>query len=50
MEHVKVKNLANGYYKLTPDKGYVLTDGHNTFTSAVTKTLDGWSAIEIENT
>lgn len=45
MEHIKVKKLANGYYKLTPEKGYLLTDGHNTFTQATTKTLDGWSAV-----
>jgi hypothetical protein len=45
MEHIIVKKLANGYYKLTPQKSYLLTDNHNIFTSAVTKTLDGWSAI-----
>lgn len=47
MEHIIVKDLHNGYYKLTPEKGYILTDGHNTFTSATTKTVDGWSAIKI---
>ena len=47
MEHIKVKKLANGYYKLTPEKGYLLFDGHNTFTSATTKTLDGWSAVRV---
>ena len=47
MEHINVKKLANGYYKLTPEKGYLLTDGHYIFTSAVTKTLDGWSAVKI---
>jgi hypothetical protein len=47
MEHIIVKKLANGYYKLTPEKGYLLTDSHNTFTSATTKTLDGWSAVKI---
>lgn len=45
MEYINVKTLANGYYKLTPEKGYLLTDGHNTFISATTKTLDGWSAV-----
>ena len=47
MEHITVKKLANGYYKLTPEKGYLLTDGHNTFTSAVTKALDEWSVVKI---
>ena len=47
MEHIIVKKLANGYYKLTPKKGYLLYDGHNTFTQATTKTLDGWSAVKI---
>ena len=46
MEHITVKTLANGYYKLTPERGYLLTDGHNTFTSAVTKILNGWRAIK----
>ena len=47
MEHINVKKLANGYYKLIPEKGYLLFDGHNTFTQATTKTLDGWSAVKI---
>lgn len=47
MEHIIVKKLANGYYKLIPEKGYLLFDGHNTFTQATTKTLDGWSAVRV---
>lgn len=47
MEHIIVKDLHNGYYKLTPEKGYILTDGHNTFTSAVVKSTAGWSAVKI---
>lgn len=47
MEHIIVKKLANGYSKLTPEKGYILFDGHNTFTSAVVKDISGWSAIKI---
>lgn len=47
MEHIIVKDLHNGYYKLTPEKGYILTDGHNTFTSAIVKDTSGWKAIKI---
>jgi hypothetical protein len=47
MEHINVKKLANGYYKLAPEKGYLLFDGHNTFTQATTKTFEGWSAVKI---
>lgn len=47
MEHIKIIDLKNGYFKLIPEKGYILTDGHNTFTSAVVKSTAGWSAIKI---
>lgn len=47
MEHIIVKNLHNGYYKLIPEKGYLLTDGHNTFTSAIVKNITSWSTIKI---
>ena len=46
LEHITQTQLASGLLRLTPDKGYLLTDGHNTFTSATTKMLDGWSAVK----
>lgn len=46
IKHVIVKKLATGYYKLTPKQGYLITDGHNTFTYVISKYVDGWFAVQ----
>lgn len=42
MEHIKVKDLKNGFFKLTPDKGYLLynTVTMQTYSEAVVKEKD----------
>jgi hypothetical protein len=40
------KEVSKWLLQVDPsEKGYLLTDGHNTFTQATIKTLDGWSAV-----
>lgn len=47
MEHIKVTDIGNDYYHLTPDEGYTLYNIRtNTYHSdAETKNLSEWKAV-----
>ena len=50
MQHITVKEFGNGFFKLTPEKGYKLrligyTD--HLFSEAITKNIESFEAIEV---
>lgn len=49
MEHITVIDMPNGYKKLTPDQGYILKFMDNTYSEAIVKNTNGWSAVLINN-
>ena len=48
MEHATIKEIANGYFKIIPDKGYILLNkvSNTVYTEAVTKNIDEFEAIQ----
>lgn len=48
MEHIKTEELQDGFYKLTPDEGYILynTVTQRTYSEAITKTPNQFVAIK----
>ena len=46
MEHVNVTLRKDGFYKLTPDAGYVLSNGREERSQVITKKVDEWWAVE----
>lgn len=51
MEHINIKDLENGYFKLTPDEGYTLYNirTRQTYSEAVVKEKDfkNWKAVSV---
>lgn len=47
MEHINKQSLGNGYYRLTPDEGYILTYEDHTYTEADVENTDGWGAVPV---
>lgn len=49
MEHIKKEKLPNGYFRLTPDTGYLILDTRtrSTYTVVETKTARYFKAIGI---
>ena len=51
MEHINIKDLGNGYFKLTPDEGYTLYNirTRQTYSEAVVKEKDfqKWKAVSV---
>lgn len=50
MEHVTVKILGNGFYKLTPEVGYMLKNkiNGNLYSEAVTKEPRMFEAVAVD--
>ena len=48
MEHIKIEELQGGFYKLTPEDGYILynTVTQRTYSEAITKTPNQFVAIK----
>lgn len=48
MEHIKIEELQDGFYKLTPEEGYILynTVTQRTYSEAITKTPNQFTAIK----
>ena len=48
MEHITIKNLEDGFFRLTPDKGYVLRSNISgrKYSEAITKTPSEFEAVD----
>ena len=48
MEHIQITALANGYFRLLPDEGYLLKriDTETLHSEAITKTPNEFVAVE----
>ena len=48
MDHIKKETLPNGYFRLTPDAGYLVLDSRTrtTYTVVETKTPRYFTAVE----
>lgn len=50
MEHITIKDLGNGFYRLTPDEGYMLKNkiNSNLYSEAVTKEPKQFEAVAVD--
>lgn len=50
MEHINVKDIGNGYWRLVPDEGYMLLDRRNNmmYSEAITKDKEWFVAVAID--
>lgn len=51
MEHATIIELSDGFYKITPNKGYILHNkvSNTMHTEAVTKNINEFEAIPIND-
>lgn len=49
IEHITIKDLGNGYFQLTPDRGFKLQDKNGRiYSNAVTKRPKNFVAVAVE--
>lgn len=44
-KHFTITDLGNGYFRLTPDKGYLMAYLDKTYKEAVVKDTNNWTAV-----